>query len=128
MSNSGTIKKVFKIIFIVFVIMFFSKIYYDLKLYDLTYGMFQLERKRKPLVLVSKKSITYISKGTDMDEVLIEEMESNGWEYINKYGRGYLFNRGIEELVLFKKDYFGRYSVYEIEGTKSNKEEFRKMA
>lgn len=112
----------------VFIIAFFSKVYYELKFWDLTVGMFKLEKQKKDAVLVSKKSIMLISKGTDKDEEMIEEMADYGFEYVNKYGRGYLFVRDDEEIVLFKKDHFGKYSVYEIEGSKATKDELRSLA
>lgn len=128
MNKNVEVKKVFKCISIIFIILFFSKLYYELKLLDLTIGMVKLEKKKKKVVLVSKKTIMLISKGIDKDSEMIEEMENHGFEYINKYGRGYLFIRDEEEIVLFRKDHFGKYSVYEIEGSDSTKEELRSFA
>ena len=128
MKKNMKLKKVMKCLSLVFVIAFFSKVYYEMKFWDLTIGMIKLEKKKKEVVLVSKKAIMLISKGIDKDEEMIEEMSEYGFEYVNKYGRGYLFIRAEEEIVLFKKEHFGMYSVYEIEGSKSTKEELRELA
>lgn len=128
MKNNTNLKKVIKCMSFVFIIAFFSKVYYEMKFWDLTVGMFILEKKQKDVVLVSKKTIMLISKGIDKDDEMIEEMFNYGFEYVNKYGRGYLFTRDDEEVVLFKKDHFGKYSVYEIEGSKLTKEELRELA
>lgn len=128
MEKKVSIKKLMKCLSIIFTIAFFSKIYYELKFWDLTIGILKLEKKKKDVVMVSQKTIMLISKGVDKDEEMIYEMSEYGFEYVNKYGRGYLFIRDEEEVVLFKKDHFTRYSVYEIEGSKSTKEELRELA
>jgi len=128
MKKNTNLKKVIKCLSLIFVIAFFSKVYYELKFWDLTVGIIKLEKKKKDVVLVSKKTVMLISKGTDKDDEMIEEMYEYGFEYVNKYGRGYLFTRDDEEVVLFKKEHFGKYSVYEIEGSKLTKEELRELA
>ncbi|MGB3366823.1 MAG: hypothetical protein WBA54_05005 [Acidaminobacteraceae bacterium] len=128
MKKNTNLKKVIKCLSLIFVIAFFSKVYYELKFWDLTVGMIKLEKKKKDVVLVSKKAIMLITKGTDKDNEMIEEMYEYGFEYVNKYGRGYLFTRDDEEVVLFKKEHLGRYSVYEIEGSNLTKEELRELA
>lgn len=96
-------------------ILILFKIYYELKWLDLLLGIFKLETGKKEIASVSQKSLMYIVKrGTD-DEVFYKKMREMGWEFTQVYGRGYLFEKRGEEVLVTKREY-GKYSVYEIHG------------
>ncbi|MGM0378404.1 MAG: hypothetical protein ACQEQE_01550 [Bacillota bacterium] len=98
---------------IIFSVFMMIVIYYEMKIFDLLIGIFKLECLNKKIAKVSLKSFMFITK--DMDEsILIDKMDDLGWKFINLYGRGYLFTKDGEEVVLVKKKHL-RYNVYEIQ-------------
>ena len=124
-KNRELYKNIFKILISTAAIFTIGKIYYDLKYYDLTLGVFYIEFDKKEIVLISKKSLMFVTKFDESNDIVVEEMQELGWKFIDKYGRGLLFVKDGEEIVLFKKDYFGRYSIFEIEANANIKEEFK---
>lgn len=121
-------KKIFKVSISLAAIAAISKIYYDLKYYDLTVGIFYIEFDKRDIVLISKKSLMFVARSNESNNIVIDKMQELGWEFIDIYGRGLLFVKNGEEIVLFKKEFFARYSIYEIEGNSNLKEEFRKKS
>jgi len=88
--------------------------YYELKLLDISIGIYKLEIEGKKIAKVSKKSLIYIMKSREPRETFMDKMDSLGWKYYDSYGRGYLFTKEGEEILAIKSSYFGRYTVYEI--------------
>lgn len=90
------------------------KVYYDLKLLDLFVGVFKLEGQGKRIARVNQKTLMYIvRKGTD-DNLFIRKMERMGWTFVAAYGRGYLFDKEGEEILVTKRSHL-RYTIYEIQ-------------
>ncbi|BEP29993.1 hypothetical protein [Helicovermis profundi] len=127
-NNMKICKKIFKVSISLAAIAAISKIYYDLKYYDLTVGIFYIEFDKRDIVLISKKSLMFVARSNESNNIVIDKMQELGWEFIDIYGRGLLFVKNGEEIVLFKKEFFARYSIYEIEGNSNLKEEFRKKS
>lgn len=92
--------------------------YYELKFFDMLIGAYRLEKERKPMVKVSRRSLIYMMKSKAPEAVFLEEMERLGWTFYDAYGRGYLFTKGGEEILATKSTQFGRYTVYEIHNEK----------
>lgn len=88
-------------------------IYYEMKIFDLLLGIFKIEFLNQKISKVSLKSFMFITKDSN-ESILIDKMDDLGWKFINLYGRGYLFTKDGEEVVLVKKKHL-RYSVYEIQ-------------
>ena len=117
-------KKVFKFIISGLIIFTLGKIYYDLKYFDITLGILSIEFGDQNIALISKKSLMFVSKYDKDNEFILNKMDELGWKFIDMYGRGLLFVKGAEEIVLFKKDYFGIYTSYEIEASNDIKDAF----
>lgn len=90
-----------------------AKSAYDLKFFDLLFGICKLERDPAAKVKkVSLKTISFITRSGD-EEYFIEEMEKRGWVYTAKYGRGMIFSKDGLEILMTKLSYFGKYTFYE---------------
>ena len=117
MSNKKRFKWI-KLFLIFLSLVTIAVIYYELKFFDIIIGAFQLEKNDKKVARVSQKSLIFMMKSKDPEEIFLEEMERLGWQYYNTYGRGYLFTKNGEEILATKSNHFGRYSVYEIHNEK----------
>ncbi len=106
--------KLIKIITLILTIVAIVLVYYELKFFDIIIGIYQLESKNKKMVRVSKKSLIYIMRSKEKEELFISEMDSLGWKFYDAYGRGYLFTKNGEEILATQSKRFGRYTVYEI--------------
>lgn len=109
-------RKMCKTIGVTFSIILLFVIYYELKILDLLLGIFKLEMVEEKIARISFKSLMFITKEDD-DALLIEKMESLGWKFKDNYGRGYLFSKNREEVLIVKKKHF-RYNIYEVQGKK----------
>lgn len=90
-----------------------AKSAYDLKFFDLLWGIFKLEKDKQAKVKkVSLKTVSFITRAGD-EEYFIEEMANRGWTYTAKYGRGMIFSKDGFEVLMTKLPYFGRYTFYE---------------
>jgi len=108
-------KRIIQWILIVAGILAIAKAYYESKLLDLTLGILGLEFWNTNIHRVSCKTLMYITK-TDVDpQVFIDEMAQKGFEAGEVYGRGHLFSKEGEEILVIEKEYMGRYRVYEIQ-------------
>lgn len=106
--------KLIKIITLLLSIILIVLVYYELKFFDVIFGIYQLESKNKKKVKVSKKSLIYIMRSKEKEELFIDEMDLLGWKFYDAYGRGYLFTKNGEEILATQSKRFGRYTVYEI--------------
>ena len=107
------LKEKSKKIGVIFSIFMMVIVYYELKIFDLLIGIFKLECLNKDIAQVSFKSFMFITNDSD-ESILIDKMEDLGWKFMNLYGRGYLFTKDGDEVVLVKKKQL-RYSVYEVQ-------------
>lgn len=107
-----------KILTVVFSVVTIALVYYELKFFDILLGVYQLEIKNKPIAKISQKSLIYVMRSKDPQDLFIEEMEKFGWRYYDTYGRGYLFTKQGEEILATQSKHFGRYTVYEIHNKK----------
>lgn len=112
--KKSSFKKGLKFIGIIFFLILMIKVYYELKLIDLIMGIYNIEVKRKKIALISNKSLMFIAKKNDAENLLVEEMKKFGWEYVNQFGNGYIFSNSDEEILLKKKNYLIGYTVFEI--------------
>ena len=104
----------FKIIGLIFSVLFLIIIYYETKILDLLLGIFKVEVLKEKIATVSLKSYMFITKDNELD-VLIEKMKSLGWEFEDSYGRGLLFSKKREEILLVRKHHL-KYYIYEVQG------------
>ena len=107
--------KIFKLIVGIVVISTLAKMYYETKLLDLTIGILNLEFGNKKIFRVSCKSLMYIVRSEDPDELFEKEMLINGWKLDSVYGRGNLYVRNGIEILVIAKELFSRYTVYEVQ-------------
>lgn len=112
--KKSNLKKGLKFIGIILFLMLMIKVYYELKLIDLIMGIYNIEVKRKKIALISNKTLMFIARKNDADDLLIDEMKKFGWEYVNQFGNGYIFSNSDEEILLKKKNYLIGYTVFEI--------------
>lgn len=115
MKHKKVWKKVLKITIAVAAIATLAKMYYEAKLLDLTIGILNLEFGDKNIYRVSCKSLMYIMKNTEPDQVFTEEMKEQGWKLTDIYGRGHLFEKDGEEILVIAREHLGRYKVFEIQ-------------
>ena len=110
--------KIIKIIILIASIFLIAFAYYELKYFDIMYGIYQLESENKKIVKVSKKSLIFIMRNKESEDLFVEEMDRLGWKFYDVYGRGYLFTKKGEEILATQSKRFGRYTVYEIQNEK----------
>lgn len=108
-------KRVLKISVAVIAVATLAKMYYEAKLLDLTIGIFNLEFGGKSIHKVSCKSLMYIMRVNEPDQLFNEEMKANGWTLTDIYGRGHLFEKDGEEVLVIAREHLGRYKVFEIQ-------------
>lgn len=96
------------------------KLFKQLKFFSMLDAVMKLESGNKPVVKVKYRDLLFVSKKSEEDEVFIEEMEKVSWDFVGKYGRGYVFEQDGEELFVHKRQFLGLYDVYSI----GNKEYF----
>lgn len=113
--KNGTWKKIIKITIAVTAVATLAKMYYEAKLLDLTIGVFNLEFGGKNISRVQCKSLMYIMRNTEPDQLFTEEMKLNGWTLTDVYGRGHLFEKNGEEILVIAREHLGRYKVFEIQ-------------
>ncbi|MBN2795188.1 MAG: hypothetical protein JXR88_07265 [Clostridia bacterium] len=115
MENKKVFKRIIKITAALIAIGTLAKMYYEAKLMDLTLGIFNIELGQKNIYRVSLKSLMYIMMKDEPDQVFIEEMKKNGWKLTDIYGRGHLFEKNGEEILVIAREHLGRYKVFEIQ-------------
>lgn len=89
------------------------KVSYELKWLDVILGIFKLESKPDSIQDVSLKTNAYITRSGN-EIAFLEMMESKGWHFVKHYGRGMLFKKESYELIVTKRNYFGKYAFYEV--------------
>ena len=112
-NNSG--KKLIEFTIAIVAIATLAKMYYEAKLLDLTIGILNLEFGGKSIHRVSCKSLMYIMRNSEPDQLFTEEMKADGWKLTDVYGRGHLFERNGEEILVIAREHLGRYKVFEIQ-------------
>lgn len=120
MKQRNELSKIIRVGVVVIAVASLAKMYYDAKLLDLTIGIINLEVGGKKISRVSCKTLMYITKISESDQLFIDEMKSKGWCPSDVYGRGHLYEKDGEEILIIVKEHFGRYKLYEIQ----NKNEF----
>ncbi len=115
MRKGRKLKKLIKIFFAVTAIATLLKIYYESKWLDITIGIFSIEFANQPIGKVSCKSLMYIMNAKQDETLFFEEMRRNGWILSEVYGRGHLFEKSGEEILVISKLVMNRYRVYEIQ-------------
>jgi|LGVF01.2.fsa_nt_gb hypothetical protein len=115
MKKNDTWKKLFKITIAITAVATLAKMYYEAKLMDLTIGVFNLEFGGKNISRVSCKSLMYIMRNSEPDQLFTEEMKTDGWKLTDVYGRGHLFEKNGEEILVIAREHLGRYKVFEIQ-------------
>lgn len=115
MENKKTWKKILKITVALIAIGTLAKMYYEAKLLDLTLGIFNLEFGNKPIYRVSCKSLMFIMRNDEPEQLFEEEMKASGWTLTDVYGRGHLFEKNGEEILVIAKEHLGRYKIFEIQ-------------
>lgn len=113
-SNVKSNKENFKLAGIIISLTILIIIYYETKMLDLFFGIFKIECLKEKISTVSLKSFMFITKNDD-PEILIEKMNSLGWKFNDNYGRGYLFSKNREEVLLVRKHHLNYY-IYEVQG------------
>lgn len=121
-NNNVAMRRLISIVGLLVFFVIAARIYFELKWYDLLLGVIKLQNKNKRIVLVSQKTLMFITKDRNPEEALIEVMGKNGWQYIDKFGMGYVFSSEEEELLLKRRNFNFGYVVFEI----YPREEYRK--
>lgn len=114
MKPGDRIKRAMKWITILFFITTLLKIYYELRLFDLTLGILEVERHNKRAALISKKALMFITRKNDAETAIKDRMKELGWEYVDTFGHGYVFSNEDEEILLKRTDYAIGYSTFEV--------------
>lgn len=91
-----------------------AKIYYELKWYDLLLGIIKIQLGKKPIALVSQKTLMFVAKKEEAEASLKRAMSLNGWTFVDRFGMGYIFSNEDEELLLKRRDFNFGYVVFEI--------------
>jgi hypothetical protein len=115
MENKNFWNKFLKITVAIIAIGTLAKMYYEAKLLDLTIGILNLEFGNKHIHRVSCKSLMYIMRNDEPDQLFNEEMKTRGWKLTDIYGRGHLFEKDGEEILVIAREHLGRYKVFEIQ-------------
>jgi hypothetical protein len=110
--------KALKIASILLSVVAIAVLYYELKFFDILLGVYKLEVQGKRIARVSKKSLMYVMRRQDEEDLFTREMEKLGWQFFDQYGRGYLFTKQGEEILATKSQHLGRYTVFEIHNEK----------
>lgn len=118
------IKKIIRWLTVLFFIVTLLKIYYELRLFDLMLGIYEVERHQKKAALVSKKALMFITKRSEADTAIKERMKELGWDYVDTFGNGYIFSNDEEEILLRRHDYGIGYSTFEIHPGKEYRKTF----
>lgn len=105
-------RKQLKFGIILLAVLIIAKVAYDLRLFDVLWGIFRLETTKARVSRVSLKTHSFVTHADD-EEAFIDEMESLGWKYTAKYGRGMVFENAGYEVLMTKHTYFGMYTFYE---------------
>lgn len=90
------------------------KVYYELKWYDLLLGITKLTIGGKEIALVSQKTLMFVTKKANAEEALKHVMAKNSWNFVDRFGMGYIFTNGEEELLLKRRDFSFGYVVFEV--------------
>jgi hypothetical protein len=98
---------------------------YYFKLMEIIFAMLALEVGKKELVTISRKNLFFIMRKSGNLSAVIGEMENLGWTFTNRYGRGLIFSRHGEEIVLIEKSVVGRYKIYVLESIFRDKDEIK---
>ncbi|MBS7527873.1 hypothetical protein KHM83_14405 [Fusibacter paucivorans] len=106
-------KKMKQIILTVLTIAIIAKVGYELKFFDVAFGMFKLKCFKKPVQKVSFKTLSFISHSLN-DQVFHIEMRSRGWHFIKQYGKGLIYEKDGYEILISKRVFFSQYSFYEV--------------
>jgi hypothetical protein len=114
MSSFNRNKEKFKLVGIMISLTILVVVYYETKILDLLLGIFKVECLKEKISTVSLKSFMFITKDSDA-EILIEKMNTLGWKFNNNYGRGFLFSKNREEVLLVRKHHLNYY-IYEVQG------------
>ena len=118
------LKKIIRWLTVLFFIVTLLKIYYELRLFDLMLGIYEVERHQKKAALVSKKALMFITKRSEADTAIKERMKELGWDYVDTFGNGYIFSNDEEEILLRRHDYGIGYSTFEIHPGKEYRRTF----
>jgi hypothetical protein len=106
--------KILKIIGVIFSLLLLVLVYYETKMLDLILGIFKVEVLKEEIAKVSLKSLMFITKSDETD-ILVQKMNLLGWQFEDSYGRGFLFSKHREEILLVRKHHL-KYYIYEIQG------------
>lgn len=100
-------------IFIVTVILV-VKISYELKWLDVVSGIFKLEsNKKRSVQRISLKTLSYVAF-VNQEPAFMQEMAHMGWQFVNHYGRGMIFEKDGYEILITKHVFFNRYAFFEV--------------
>ncbi len=89
------------------------KVGYELKWFDVVMGILKLETREKSVQKISFKALSFVAKNDHEMDFLIE-MKTMGWEFVKHYGRGMIFEKEGYEILISKREYFGKYAFYEV--------------
>ncbi len=105
--------KYFKSVGIIASVLLLIIVYYETKLLDLLFGIFKVEILKEDIATISLKSYMFITENDDLSTI-VNKMDSLGWKFKDSYGRGYLFSKQREEVLLVRKHQL-KYYIYEVQ-------------
>lgn len=100
-------------------------LFVNLKIAEVMAAIVILEGGKEKVITLSRKNLFFISKLRTPVEHLYEKMQSLGWQYVAQFGRGMVFSRDGEEVVLMKQIILNRYAVYVLKSAFRNQDEIK---
>lgn len=94
-----------------------SAIYLILKynLNNIIKGIIRLEGNEGEVIKEkSKDKIFLITKPEDEDIKIENYLRKYDWDFLEQYGRGHIYEKNGEEILVKKRKFFGEYYIYEI--------------
>lgn len=114
MKKNTDNKRIIKWAIIAVCSMALLKASYELKILDILLGMFKLELDKDKVAKVNYKSLMYLMKKSDKEGNFLKLMEDMGWVFLSSYGRGYIFMKDGEEVLVTRREVLGYYVLFEV--------------
>ena len=106
-------KRCLKVLSVLVTVALIAKTSYELKWFDLLWGIFRLETHPEKVQSVSLKSLAFVTLARH-EIAFLHVMSERGWLFVKHYGRGMIFEKEGYEILITKRDFFNRYSFYEV--------------
>lgn len=84
--------------------------------FNIVVGAVRLEHNKNSMVCYksTKETDYYITKTSNIEEIIKIYMESNGFEFVDQLGAGFVFKNGGKEIIIVASQFTKRYRRWEI--------------